>query len=84
MIDFDLIQTSAWNGISADTYQQLVDNGFNVRTKGKIEKDYHNREYYPHVTISLADLSELQKFIKLFGEIVMDGKTIEIYDDYRE
>lgn len=29
-------------------------------------------------------LSELEQHIDEFGEVVFDGKTIEIYNDYRE
>ena len=36
------------------------------------------------VFIEIKDLPELIKFIKKYGEIVMDTDSIEIYDDYRE
>ena len=34
--------------------------------------------------IEIETLDELMDFTKKYGEIIIDGKSIEIYDDYRE
>jgi hypothetical protein len=36
------------------------------------------------VKIMINTLSELVKFVEKYGEIIIDGDTIEIYDGYRE
>jgi hypothetical protein len=35
-------------------------------------------------TIEISTIEELIEFTKEYGEIVFNGKTIEIYNDYRE
>lgn len=40
--------------------------------------------YYFDYEIELNSLEDLIQFTKEYGEVIFDGVSIEIYDDYRE
>lgn len=50
-----------------------------------VEKIAYGPAFYRNTyVVKIASLSDLVEFSRKYGEIIIDGETLEIYDDYRE
>jgi len=60
----------------------LYKNGFNNAELLVPDSDEYPNKF--KISITLNDLSEFVKLTSVLGEVVFDGSTITIYDDYIE
>ncbi len=50
-----------------------------------ISKNAYGPAFYINTyVVKIASLSDLVEFSRKYGEIIIDGEMLEIYDDYRE